>query len=309
MSSGLIDKISCTGLPFCPPPEKVGGEKVQGLTSDVSHHRSDRRFWDSQSSNALAIKQTATPQEAPAELPRRGNILVSRTKPADHTVYFVFGTSRRPRRHSNRITTHINLGAILPSTVSLLHNKNKTRKMPAPTALKAPSPEAAASIPLPTENEDEEILDVHTDDDTLAETPQPPSAGADDAMQVDDVVDEEGRPRFVPASNTLDAVRIEHRKVPIPPHRMTPLKASWPKIYPPLVEHLKLQCRMNMKSKSVELRTSRSTSDTGAIQKGADFVRAFALGFDVDDAIALLRLDDLYIESKLDPSLYIPTAL
>lgn len=117
-------------------------------------------------------------------------------------------------------------------------------------------------------------------------------------MQVDDALDEEGRPRFAPASKSTDVVRIEHRKVPIPPHRMTPLKAAWPKIYPPLVEHLKLQCRMNMKSKSVELRTSRVTSDTGAIQKGADFVRAFALGFDVDDAIALLRLDDLYIESK-----------
>lgn len=36
--------------------------------------------------------------------------------------------------------------------------------------------------------------------------------------------------------------------------------------------------------------------------------RAFCLGFDVDDAIALLRLDDLYIEvNKLGPwrSLYI----
>jgi RNA-binding protein PNO1 len=55
---------------------------------------------------------------------------------------------------------------------------------------------------------------------------------------------------------------------------------------------------MNIKSKAVELRTSKFTTEGGsALQKGADFVRAFALGFDVDDAIALLRLDDLYIES------------
>ncbi|RYP04194.1 hypothetical protein DL765_010277 [Monosporascus sp. GIB2] len=54
---------------------------------------------------------------------------------------------------------------------------------------------------------------------------------------------------------------------------------------------------MNPKHKRVELRTSRHTTDDGAIQKGEDFVRAFALGFDVDDAVALLRLDDLYIET------------
>lgn len=78
---------------------------------------------------------------------------------------------------------------------------------------------------------------------------------------------------------------------------MAPLKSAWPKIYPPLVEHLKLQVRMNLKDKAVELRSSAITSDTGALQKGADFVKAFSLGFDVDDAIALLRLDDLYIET------------
>lgn len=31
--------------------------------------------------------------------------------------------------------------------------------------------------------------------------------------------------------------------------------------------------------------------------KSADFVRAFLLGFEIRDAIALLRLDDLYIDS------------
>lgn len=178
--------------------------------------------------------------------------------------------------------------------------------MPAPTALKAAPQEPAADIPLPTDpQEDEDLLDAPAAEATLTSSDQTqPQAGGpapqDDpeSMQVDHL-DEEGRPRFTPASasGAADVVRIEHRKVPIPPHRMTPLKAAWPKIYPPLVEHLKLQCRMNMKSKSVELRTSRVTTDTGAIQKGADFVRAFALGFDVDDAIALLRLDDLYIES------------
>lgn len=78
---------------------------------------------------------------------------------------------------------------------------------------------------------------------------------------------------------------------------MTPLKTIWPKIYPPLIEHLKLQVRMNIKDRAVELRSSKLMTDTGALQKGADFVKAFALGFDVDDAIALLRLDDLYIET------------
>ncbi|KAH7436389.1 hypothetical protein KP509_05G017800 [Ceratopteris richardii] len=46
-----------------------------------------------------------------------------------------------------------------------------------------------------------------------------------------------------------------------------------------------------------KLKTRKDTPDTGALQKCADFVHAFMLGFDVADAIALLRLDDLYIES------------
>ena len=34
-----------------------------------------------------------------------------------------------------------------------------------------------------------------------------------------------------------------------------------------------------------------------AMHKSADFLRAFLLGFAVSDAIALLRLDDLYVDS------------
>lgn len=54
---------------------------------------------------------------------------------------------------------------------------------------------------------------------------------------------------------------------------------------------------MNIKEKRVELRSSRFTTSNEALQMGADFVSAFAMGFDIDDAIALLRLDSLYIQS------------
>lgn len=130
-------------------------------------------------------------------------------------------------------------------------------------------------------------------------TPAAPSENvpAPEGVDVEMRVDEEGRPKFPPAKNEKKSVVVENRKVPIPPHRMTPLKAAWPKVYPPLVEHLKLQVRMNFKNRSVELRTSKHTTETGALQKGADFVKAFSLGFEVDDAIALLRLDELYIET------------
>jgi hypothetical protein len=40
---------------------------------------------------------------------------------------------------------------------------------------------------------------------------------------------------------------------------------------------------MNTKTKQVEMRTSKYTADASAVlQKGADFLKAFSLGFDVD---------------------------
>jgi RNA-binding protein PNO1 len=182
--------------------------------------------------------------------------------------------------------------------------------MPAPTALLR-APEALAedltmaeATPLPIDDAEFEestpLIDMGAiptaDTSSLFQTirsERNDSNPSSDAL----MTDETGRPRFAPAKATPLAFRRELRKVPIPPHRMSPLKSSWPKIYPPLVEHLQLQVRMNIKRNTVELRTSDATTDTGALQKGEDFVKAFTLGFDVDDAIALLRLDDLYIET------------
>ncbi|XP_074599617.1 RNA-binding protein pno1 [Brevipalpus obovatus] len=97
--------------------------------------------------------------------------------------------------------------------------------------------------------------------------------------------------------DTSEVKPVEKRDVLIPPHRLTPLRQNWLKIYKPLVENLKIQVRFNMKARVVQLRTCKESKDMDAIQKAADFVQAFALGFEVEDAIALLRLDQLFLES------------
>ncbi|WFC97380.1 pre-rRNA-processing protein pno1 [Malassezia yamatoensis] len=94
-----------------------------------------------------------------------------------------------------------------------------------------------------------------------------------------------------------DVTKSQLRKIPIPPHRMSPLKRDWPKIYTPLVEQANLMVRMNPRTRNVEIKTSKHTDDLGVLQKAADFVKAYALGFEADDALALLRLDDLYVDS------------
>ncbi|KAF1782981.1 Transmembrane protein 43 family [Phytophthora cactorum] len=67
----------------------------------------------------------------------------------------------------------------------------------------------------------------------------------------------------------------DFRRVRVPAHRYTPLKNDWPNIMKPIVEHLKLQIRMNTKTRCIELKNSPHTTDSGALQKAADFVQAY----------------------------------
>lgn len=115
---------------------------------------------------------------------------------------------------------------------------------------------------------------------------------------------------------------VDFRRISVPPHRFSPLKEQWMSIYEPVTKQMKIDIRMNLKNKSVrqiqvrfetskqkeliqslclgpqvELKTGKETEDIGALQKCADFVHAFMLGFEVRDAIALLRLDNLYLET------------
>lgn len=168
--------------------------------------------------------------------------------------------------------------------------------MPAPTAKKQtqatePTTDAAVAIPETEGAEEDEVMismDGPREDIAVLQEKD------DDAAMT---LDQDGKPRFASAVNAGEGVKPGRQKVPIPPHRMAPLKNEWMKIYPPLVEQLKLQVRMNPRKKQLELRTCSNTVDNSALQKGTDFVRAFTLGFDVDDAMAIIRLDELYVET------------
>lgn len=88
-----------------------------------------------------------------------------------------------------------------------------------------------------------------------------------------------------------------YMRIGVPPNRYTPLKNQWLQLYEPIVQHMGLQIRFNPRKKCVELRTTADTPAGNMMQRSADFIRAFMLGFEVRDAVALLRMDDLYLDS------------
>lgn len=130
------------------------------------------------------------------------------------------------------------------------------------------------------------------------------------------------KPKFAPL-NAGDKqqggdAKVEFRRVPVPQHRMTPLKTAWMELYKPITDNLKLDMRMNLKTKKVrckgvgdpwtledfhalcamalgplradiwrthphaliqvEIKTTPQTTSTDALQKAADFVHAYLLG-------------------------------
>jgi RNA-binding protein PNO1 len=60
----------------------------------------------------------------------------------------------------------------------------------------------------------------------------------------------------MPASAQRALLKSEIRRVPVPPHRMSPLQKDWINIFGPLTELLGLQVRMNTQRKCVEIRVS-----------------------------------------------------
>lgn len=117
----------------------------------------------------------------------------------------------------------------------------------------------------------------------------------------DDGIDEQNiLPDFKPLSaqeqQEQNAAKT-YARVNVPQHRLTPLRNAWTQICEPVVTHMGLAIRYNQGLKVIEIMTTPKTTHVNAIQKAHDFCRAFCLGFELRDAIALLRLDDLYIDS------------
>lgn len=86
-----------------------------------------------------------------------------------------------------------------------------------------------------TQEDDELAIDVDPES-----APQPPSAPSFPAL-----------PAAAAQSTTL---KSETQRIPIPPHRMTPIKKDWISIFSPLTEILGLQVRMNVQRRCVEIR-------------------------------------------------------
>jgi RNA-binding protein PNO1 len=59
------------------------------------------------------------------------------------------------------------------------------------------------------------------------------------------------KPVFTPYSRKEEGQKVQFRRIPVPQHRLTPLKTSWMQLYEPITKNLKLDMRMNLKTKKV----------------------------------------------------------
>lgn len=92
-----------------------------------------------------------------------------------------------------------------------------------------------------------------------APAPENPLAEDDDELMIDTddaALAPSAAPTFdpLPASAQRSLLKSEIRRVPIPPHRMSPIQKDWINIFGPLTELLGLQVRMNTQRKCVEIR-------------------------------------------------------
>uniref|UniRef100_A0A1I8AL18 KH domain-containing protein n=1 Tax=Steinernema glaseri TaxID=37863 RepID=A0A1I8AL18_9BILA len=154
--------------------------------------------------------------------------------------------------------------------------------------------ETDPTLGLPSLIDQYKKADVDEDGFTKTKSRKRKAKNTVDDVDMEESVDEVPE---APKEKRGKADKVEIRSVPVPPHRLAPLKSDWVKIFTPVVKHLGCQIRFNLKSRKVELRNGDKLGDLNHLQKAHDFVRACVLGFSVEDAMALIRLDHLFLES------------
>lgn len=122
-----------------------------------------------------------------------------------------------------------------------------------------------------------------------------------------------------PAAKMSGKGVVQIRKIGVPPNRISPLKKEWVNLTTPLVKEMKLAVQFNRKSKQVLLvpawvvsAEKKEPTESEArlleiyLEKACLYVKGFLLGFSLSDCMALLRLDDIYLQSFQVIPLFIP---
>lgn len=148
-------------------------------------------------------------------------------------------------------------------------NRRSLHKKKPPTVSKRAVEKTGIDVDQEMEPVDQEVYDSepHATTSTAgivveeADQDQPGNVGDDDEIMIGTTtagIAPSSAPSFpaLTGSALQTSLKSEMRRIPIPPHRMSPLKKDWINIFGPLTEILGLQVRMNVQRKSVEIRVS-----------------------------------------------------
>ena len=134
--------------------------------------------------------------------------------------------------------------------VSLLDPSSSSISQALPSTTSAQQAAAASAIEKSTEqdeNDEEMLLDTSP--------PTAPLAPKNGEMSTTGFA-----PLLAATAAQGGTKKSETRRIPIPPHRMSPLKKDWVNIFVPLTEMCGLQVRMNVQRRTVEIRVSTFTT-------------------------------------------------
>jgi len=160
-----------------------------------------------------------------------------------------------PKRKNRRSLHKKKSVAVFQSTVEKIGVEADQEMEPVDQEVYEPEPHAAtfATNVVVEEVDQDQLGDVGDDDELMIDT-NPSTTGPATTSA----------PSFPALTGAVlqTSLKSEMRRIPIPPHRMSPLKRDWINIFGPLTEILGLQVRMNVQRKAVEVRVSVPNSAT-----------------------------------------------